>query len=209
MRIDEQSPDLLFYRTYKRDLENLLHQPDDKAARPCPGCGLVCPTCGSTSCTCGCSVGCAQAPKIMSSDPEVHPIESGIVPLVYAFHSLRLTPPCWSCERHYGRTGKLDKLPRVWFYARSLAYPNLIAELIVEPKTARRLSQPWQISIVRWSSGVDVTLSIEPRIKANEEPRLDRLRQDVKIIAQALELNLKAISRQWITELRKVLGNAA
>jgi hypothetical protein len=54
-----------------------------------------------------------------------------------------------------------------------------------------------------------VTLSIEPRIKANEEPRLDRLRQDVKIIAQALELNLKAISRQWITELRKVLGNAA
>ncbi|MCZ6862069.1 MAG: hypothetical protein O7I42_17635 [Alphaproteobacteria bacterium] len=45
---------------------------------------------------------------MMSSEPEEFPIESAIVPLVYAFHSLRLTPPCWSCEGHYNRSGGLD-----------------------------------------------------------------------------------------------------
>jgi hypothetical protein len=138
---------------------------------------------------------------MMSSAPEEHPIEAGIVPLVYAFHNLRLIPPCWSCEGHYNKAGELGKLPRVWFYARSLAYPNLIAESISEPRIAKQLSQPWQVCLVRWNDAVDVTFSIEPRIKPRDEPRLERLRDDVKIIARALESGLKRISRHWIAQL--------
>ena len=140
---------------------------------------------------------------MMSSAPENFPIEAGIVPLVYAFHNLRVTPPCWSCEGHYNKAGELDKLPRVWFYTGSLAYPNLIAELISEPRVSRQLSQHWQVCIVRWNGGAEVAFSLEPRIRPSDNPRLERLRDDVKIIAKALETGLKSISRQWIAQLNK------
>ena len=101
MRIDGLGPDPAFYREYRNDLELLLRQAGDHDARPCPGCTIRCPKCGSHSCTCNCTSACDVAPRMMSSDPDDHPVESGIVPLVYAFYSLRLTPPCWSCEGPY------------------------------------------------------------------------------------------------------------
>ncbi len=36
--------------------------------------------------------------------------------------------PFWSCEGHIGPAGKVTRLPRVWFYARSVLYPRLITE---------------------------------------------------------------------------------
>ena len=55
-------------------------------------------------------------------------IEAGILPLVYAVNCLSACHPFWSCEGHIGPAGKVNRMPRVWFYARSVLYPRLITE---------------------------------------------------------------------------------
>lgn len=206
MRIEGPGPDPAFHRDYRGDLERLLNQPSSREARPCPGCDLVCPKCGSQSCTCTCSPSCEAAPRMLSSDPDEHPIETDIVPLVYALYSLRLTPPCWSCEGHYNRQGELDKLPRVWFNARTLAIPNLLAELLSEPRIAAKLSLPWHVCVVSWSQGIDVTFSVEPKVNPTDDPQLSLLRRDVRTIAEGLETDMKIMSRQRIGQLDRALG---
>ena len=208
MRIKGPDPDPAFHRDYRGDLELLLRQPTSREARPCPGCDLVCPKCGSQSCNCNCSPDCEAAPGMLSSDPDEHPIEADIVPLVYALYSLRMTPPCWSCEGHYNRQGELDKLPRVWFYARSLAIPNLLAELLAEPRIAGKLSLPWHVCLVSWSEGIDVTFSVEPKVNPTDDPQLNLLRRDVRTIAESLEADMKIMSRHRISQLDKALGAA-
>ena len=130
MRIEPPPLDTAFCEAQLRDLEDLVAQPDDRAARPCPGCDLRCQQCGSTSCNCNCRPDCPDARWRLSSEPERFPIEAGVVPLVYAFSALRLMPPCWSCEGHHDKQGQLHRLPSLWFFSRKLAYPGLITALL-------------------------------------------------------------------------------
>ncbi len=50
---------------------------------------------------------------MLSSDPESHPLESRIAPLVYELKRLEVFDPCWSCAGHNGTDGALWKIPRV------------------------------------------------------------------------------------------------
>ena len=49
-------------------------------------CGAHCTTrcqhCGSLACGCTCSAQCADAPRALSSDPQLYPIEPAILPLM-------------------------------------------------------------------------------------------------------------------------------
>ena len=206
MHIDGLHSDPALLRGFRSDIKRFLDQPGDGDARPCPGCNLTCPKCGSISCVCNCSPNCADAPRMMSSDPEEFPIEAAIVPLVYAFNSLRLTPPCWSCEGHYNKSGELDKLPRVWFNARSMAYPDLISELLSDLATARRLSLPWQVCVVCLDDSPDITFSIEPKINPTDKPELKSLRRDVRIIADCLIADMKTKSSHRIHQINQILN---
>ncbi len=64
----------------------------------------------------------------MSCDPDHHPIEPAVLPLVFAMKRQGTFQPCWSCEGHLGLDGTLWKIPRIWFYARSLVAARLLTE---------------------------------------------------------------------------------
>ena len=206
MRIEGAHSNPALLRTYRNDIENLLDQPSDREMRPCPGCNLTCPACGSQSCNCQCTAGCDDAPRMMSAEPEDLPIEAGIISLVYALNCLRLLQPCWSCEGHVNKAGDLEKPPRVWFYARSVTYPDSISELLYDLDIAKRLSLAWQVSVVRWGDGPDVAFSIEPRIRSAAKPELMKLRRDARIIADSLMTDMKIKLRHRIHQIDQMLN---
>ena len=126
-----------------------------------------------------------------------------------AIHMARLPPSgrmTSSARWYYNALGKLDKLPRVWFYARSMAYPNLIAEMLSEPRIAGRLSLPWHVCLVGWNDGLDVTFSVEPKVNPTDQPRLDSLRRDVRAIAVGLQADLKVMSRHRVSQIGRALN---
>ncbi len=206
MRIGRLAPDRAYYGQVRRELEGLLREPTDKQVRPCPECRIACPCCGSATCTCNCSSACPYAPGQMSSDPDKYPIEPGIVPLVYSLYTLRECRPCWSCEGHREPSGnRVRKLPRVWFYARSLVYPDLMTEYLTELRAARKLFHPWVLCVVNWGDALDTAFSIEPRPITDEGPVLDRLRRDVRSIAVDLPAEIRRLARRRVVRLEAAL----
>lgn len=201
MRIKQLACDPAARRQVREDLETLLRQPSDKQARPCPDCRIPCPKCGATNCTCACSPHCPQAPRQLSSDPEAFPIEAGIVPLVYGLSSLRLCPPCWSCEGHLDRSGALHKLPRVWFYCRSVVYPSVIAEYLSNLLVARKIRVPWQVNMVHWGEQLESTFSIEPALDPAKPHLLEQLQQDVRVIAADFHQDIRLLTNSRMRKL--------
>ena len=123
---------------------------------------------------------------MLSSDPENHPLESRIAPLVYALKRLEVFDPCWSCEGHNGTDGALWTSPRVWFYCRSVVHRRVLADALKELHLDRRLSAPWRV-VLTFSDrdNADTTFSLEPG-PATPHPPLAALQRDLDTIAQHL-----------------------
>jgi hypothetical protein len=138
---------------------------------------------------------------MLSSDPEHHPIEAGILPLVFALRCLRVYEPCWSCEGH---DGGVPKLPRVWFYCRSLAYLKLLSELLADLRRTKALTSHWQVRLT-FSTGdaPDPAFAIEPDLEPSAVPALRALQTDVRTIARELENGIKARARSQLGALRR------
>lgn len=194
MRIVDPQHDANFDRRCKQELQELARQPDDREQRPCAVCTLPCSCSGSPSCACDCSSACPHILSALSSEPD-YPIEPGIGELVYALTCLRLVQPCWSCEGHTGNTASFQKPPRVWFRAQSSMYPDLIATYLSECAANKSLSTPWQVCVVALGESAVPTYSIEPRFKG-DPPSVDKLQQDVKIIAKNLQQRIKVLASQ-------------
>jgi hypothetical protein len=148
-------------------LERLAAQPSVRDLRPCPECRLPCPTHSSSTCCCGCTADCPDAPRQMSIEPDLYPIETGIAPLVMEFYALRLCPPCWSCEGHIDEAGKLKRLPRVWFHCREISYLGLIADRLFRLRFERAIGQPWQVrtELDDTKSAGETIFSLEPALR--------------------------------------------
>jgi hypothetical protein len=189
------------------DLEYLVALLANDTERPCPGCRFATPD-GRTghADTKFCSYSCPAAAQQMSSDPINHPIERGIVPLVYAFHTLRGIVPCWSCEGHLDGHGSITKAPRVWFYSTSNFYPKLITEAINHMEALKRISNNWMIRILPFSqSKYAITYCLEPmEIKTTGDgcKVLDSLRSDIVVIADNLRLDLVEQAQDYIDHSR-------
>lgn len=187
MRIHHLAPNAESCAGCIGDLERLIAQPTAAQRRPCRGCRIRCPCGKSTTCTHACSPACAHAPRMLPSDPEHHPIEPGIVALVFALRSLRVFEPCWSCEGHNGAGGRLGKLPRVWFYCRSLVYPRLLWEYLGELRRRKALAVHWQVCLTFSAvDNADTAFSVEPALGPAEAPPLSALRADAATIAAEL-----------------------
>lgn len=199
MKIRRLESDCELVRRSKADLRELLSQPSEADLRVCPECTLTCPSCGSTACTCVCSMDCQHIPAQMTSDSRF-PIEPAIAPLVYALSSLRVCEPCWSCEGHADAQGKVIRIPRVWFYCRSLTYPRLMDRYFSHLKLKKRLNYPWHLCVTHSDAdNADAAFSIEPDLTYVERPTLDLLQKDIRPIADGLA----AFTR---TEARARLG---
>lgn len=147
-----------------------------------PVCAPNCPNASPERC----SRLCPDIPRIMSSDPENHPLESRIAPLAYELKRLEAFHPCWSCEGHNGSDGKLWKIPRVWFYCESVVQLRVLADAVKELHLAERLSVPWRV-VLTFSDedNADTTFSLEPSLD-HKRPLLHALQRDIDTIAEHL-----------------------
>ena len=139
----------------------------------------------------------------MSSDPENHPIEPHIAPLVYALNCMRVTSPCWSCEGHLDAEGNPWRPPTVWFTAHSAAYPHVIAHCLQEELAAGTVSVPWLVSAVAWGQSAVSTFAIRPEPSENGGPGLAGLWRDVARFSAALPSRAKTIAGSFAEAVRR------
>ncbi|MEE8059843.1 MAG: hypothetical protein V3T17_18725 [Pseudomonadales bacterium] len=191
MKIKDNAFNVEAKKTTIVQLEDLLAQPSDQKERPCPGCRFATPD-GRTDrkATQFCSYSCPAAPKQMSSDPLQYPIEAGVVPITYAFYTLRKLMPCWSCEGHLDGLDRINKRPKVWFYSTSSFYPKLISQSLSQMEAEKRLTNSWMVKILPFSQSMyTITYSLEPFTLAkqkSERESLSTLRTDLITIADHL-----------------------
>jgi hypothetical protein len=135
----------------------------------------------------------------MSSEPERYPIESKIVPLVYALFTSRLCVPCWSCEGHpASNVNGEEKYPAVWFYSRSLMYPRLISEYLDDMLFKKKIAHPWRIRVLSWAQGLDTRFCIEPKVGSGQDARLSDLQAEIPVIAESLAADLKSRAATYL-----------
>ncbi len=205
MRIDRLSPDRGRYRARRDSLDRFADDLDAPFTRPCTGCDKPCPCSGSASCACACGPDCAVAAHHLSCDPHDHPIEAGIVPLVYAMATLRTIVPCWSCEGHEKKTGGLMRPPQVWFHARALSHVAVIDEFVQELATGKKLSCRWHVRSVTMGNRLDSTFALAPDLQDTAEVSLPHLRRDARTIAEELTQGVRALVDRFRADLYQVL----
>lgn len=184
------------------DLQKLLQQPDYRELRPCTSCKLPCPSCGSSSCTCNCQPECPQAATQLSTDGERYPLEREISALVFALNSLRLCQPFWSCEGHAFQDGRIRRVPQVWFHSCSQVYPRIINELLARLLYRKKITHPWHICISHSGDKLQNTYSLEPDIKYVEQPQVEKLQTDIKVISRALLSETKSLAREYLQQIQ-------
>ncbi len=109
------------------------------------------------------------------------------MPLVYELKRLRSFTPCWSCEGHNDNTGKLHRVPSVWFYCESVVQARLLSEGIEKLAIQKRLNAGWHVVIaVAEPDNPDTLYKLEPAIEVGRDISLDQLRADVRTIADNL-----------------------
>lgn len=155
-------------------------------------CNVRCTHCGSLSCQCMCSPNCPEAPKALSSDPDNFPIEPGITPLVFELKRLTFFEPCWSCEGHNDKSGKLWKTPAVWFYCSSMLQLRLLNDAIKSLEHAGHLTTRWQITITHSDpENPETTYALMPAALSPKGVTLADLQADTSAIAAALHKTLR------------------
>ena len=170
-------------RSDRQGLRSELHEiprSDDRRGRPI--CGPACTRRGAPDC----SRHCPDIPRALSSDPDNFPLETRIAPLVFELKRLAVFEPCWSCEGHNGADGTLWKIPRVWFYCRSVVHLRLLADSVKRLFLARKLTTPWHV-VITFSDGdnAETTFSLEPSLDRNR-PDLTTIQRDIDAIAARL-----------------------
>lgn len=167
----------------RQGLHSELHAiPRSDEDRGRPICG---PACARRTAP-DCSRHCPDIPRALSSDPDNFPLETRIAPLVFELKRLAVFEPCWSCEGHNGADGTLWKIPRVWFYCRSVVHLRLLADSVKRLFLERRLTTPWHV-VITFSDGdnVETTFSLEPSLDRNR-PDLTTIQRDIDTIAARL-----------------------
>lgn len=196
MRIKRQPRSANHRRLLRTELARAA-RPETVKGRVCgPNCTIRCPRCGSSGCQCKCTPSCPHAPHALSDDPELHPIEPGIVGLVFEMKRLGVFTPCWSCEGHLNADGSLWKLPRLWFYCASPLHVRLLATGLSGLKHEGRLSASWQI-VVTYSDpdNPETTFSLEPLAAPDKPLDLLSLQGDLAEIARSLHAIVSEAAR--------------
>jgi len=188
----------------KIELQNLLSQPSDKDERPCPDCQVTFPSDSNIVSTDNCSYACPFAACQMSTEPDRYPIEPHVAPLVYAFYTLRLLMPCWSCEGHTDKNKKIIKMPQIWFYSASPFYAKLVAEALEDMKSQGLIKYNWEVRILAFSqSKFTLTYCINPLFFSVVKYRLSVLHDDLLVIGKRLRIEMLNLAHQYIEEVNE------
>lgn len=177
MRIAQLAKSVFDWQKIRRELADLL---DPDAGRP-PVCSPDCQKFNEIEC----NRYCPEASVMLSSEPD-YPLEPNITPLVFELKRLGAFQPCWSCEGHNDKDGKLWKIPRVWFYADSMVHVRVLADAIAELYVTEKLLSRWEIALTMSDpDNADTSFSLQPNINEGEL-KLTDLQKDVDTIATLL-----------------------
>ena len=201
MYIDKPQQELLDAQNTRENLEVFLKQPLPSEVPPCPGCTNHI----KTKCTCD----CPDAEHALSSHPADFPIERNVVPLVFGLMSTRVTQTCWSCEGHMDENNNLIKLPTVSFYTSSPVYSQLLHRHVKKLILDKKLSYPWLVILTDYAQTWAQTYSIVPDFNfSDNDIRLGSLQNDLKVIAEDLQIKLKILAADMIVEIDKWLDDS-
>jgi hypothetical protein len=172
-------------------------------------CTIACTVCGASACQCMCSMQCPDMPRAISSDPDNHPIEPAVAPLVFAMTRVAAFQPCWSCEGHLGLDGKLWKVPRVWFYSETMVAVRLLTDGLGDLARTGKLQTSWRVSVTYSDpKNAETTFSLEPSRPFDEANGLAKLQEDMSIIAEALSATMhsqaQALHRETMGAAKRV-----
>ena len=204
MKIKDNSLTAQHISDIRQALITLIAQPDDRTLMPCPTChqSKQQPVNSAQDC----SASCRYTKYQLSSEPQKYPIEDAILPLVYAFYTLRLLTPCWSCEGHNDHRGDIFKIPKLWFYSSHDFYPKLIAQWVSTHKGEGKLNNHWGVRILPFSqTDFATTYSLEPLDVNIQQTQLSSLQQDVKTIAANIRQGLFKLAKHYIASADRKL----
>lgn len=204
MYIPTPKPGFLNCESARAELEQLIAQPTAQQLRPCPGCQLPCNADQPWQCASNCNASCENAPQALSSEPELHPIESAVISIVFEITTLRLIQPCWSCEGHLDGRGELWKLPQISFYSASALYPMLINNHINRLKYNNLLNYPWMVTMVDYGQTWSPTYQIEPSLNQTREGLdLQLMQNDLQRIGENMANCIKDEARLMLASIQK------
>ena len=192
MKLKRIEPESNFILSTSKALHKLLNHPAPPMLRPCQDCTVSCPCSSSIVCGCNCSPECEHLATSLTSDPSKYPIETEIIPLVYALGCLEGCDTYWSCAGHEDKDGNLFKIPRAWFYTRSVVHVRLIQQHVATLSNTGKLNYSWFVRATFSDfDNLDTGFSIEPENLNNSDMKLDQLHQDIVIIAKNMVANVK------------------
>ncbi len=147
--------------------------------------------CRSYNSIVGCDRQCSSAPAELSSEPETYPIDKLVAPLVFEIKKLGIFEPCWSCEGHNDGSGKLWKIPRVWFYSDSVVHVRALATTLSYIHAMRTLNTTWVVEIAHSDNdNPDTTFSLHPKLD-DPEISLEQLQSDMKVIYKNIAVEFR------------------
>lgn len=133
-----------------------------------------------------CSRDCQDIAKMLSSDPDKFPIEGKVVPLTYELGTFEGFDTCWSCEGHLRPSGKLWKLPSVWFYCSSVVLLRVLSNAVVRFNTHKLTHANWGVKVTHSDAGnPDTTFALQPD-EGRSTVSLDKMQADCETIAKDL-----------------------
>ncbi|MDH5545711.1 MAG: hypothetical protein OEZ43_08965 [Gammaproteobacteria bacterium] len=160
-------------------------QPPSK--RVCPHCDVVCPSCGAKSCDCQCNMDCSGIARAMVAEPDRFPIESQVLPLVYAIATNSPWQPIWSCEGHAQQDGELLRHPQVWFYAENHIRIDSVKQVL--DQLGAQLKAKWRVefSELRQNTPVYILEAYD-----SESVALKDMQRDIQLLAKHLDNSSKS-----------------
>lgn len=191
MRIERRKGDRRKDQTLGDGIRDVLHAETGEGRACGPGCRMECPTCGAKDCKCNCTRACANIPVTLSSDAHNYPLEPRIAPLVFEINRWAFFKPCWSCEGHLRKDGSLWKLPRVWFYCKSVVHLRILADAVKEMHSQKRLTVPWRVGVTfAGGDNPNTAFCLEPDPNGSIVT-LASLQKDAQAIAEDLEPEMR------------------
>ncbi len=188
------------------DLKRIVSNLSDYSTRPCANCMEICPTCGSATCRCNCTAKCPTSAKKLSSDAVLYPIESKIMPLVYCFNAMNICQTCWSCEGHNDTSGKLEKLPQIWFYTDSFMLLRIIDDCLSLLNAKSLLLVPWQVSTTYTAkTSQKNAFALKPDVSLIDNKDLNTLHKDIITIVDNFPEMINKACVTYINDLNKTL----
>ncbi len=183
-------------------LGELLRMSAEAPFRPCAECQRPCDCSGSPTCACSCTLHCQSAAASMSSEPDAHPVEPRVLPLVMEMNKTGFIQTCWSCEGHTDTTGRINKIPRIWFYTRSHVYVRILANVLSRAKISHKLTYDWNVKLINLEDGVGNSYSLEPDLTYVDKPVLLKLQEDLFRLSDHLNSELYQEARSLLVRLQ-------